>query len=201
MAKEKGKTLATSDVDGRFVGKALAKRGFVFHHRTQALGVDWGGGGKVRHTGMAARIKKAARKVQRLGVIKRGGGATLGACRAIAAGAARYGAKVMGLPDRLLGRTRRLVRTGTSSKAGGSSLTLDLSLQKCRRVDPAFMANVEPLVKWAREVYAASSERMADLDEAWRAAVGWWAWLPIRGSKWSAQPARSLRPCAGSDGP
>ena len=121
---------------------------------------------------MAARIKKAARKVQRLGVIKRGGGATLVACRAIAAGAARYGAKVMGLPDRLLGRTRRLVRTGTSSKAGGSSLTLDLSLQKCRRVDPAFMANAEPLVKWVKEVYAASSERMADLDEAWRAAVG-----------------------------
>ena len=94
------------------------------------------------------------------------------ACRALTIGAARYGVNIMGLPDKLLADTRTKVRAGTSTKAGGSSLTLDLHIQRGSEVDPTYMANVEPIVRWAKYVYGASRPRQERLAEAWRAAVG-----------------------------
>ena len=171
IAKSKGKTLASSALHGRKVGRALGKEGFTYHRMSQILGVDTGGGRRTTRTSMALRIRQVARKVARLKCLQKGGGRILHPCRALAAGAARYGTRAMGIPDHLLARVRRLVRTGTGTRASGSSLTLDLALLPSMRVDPAYMANAEPLVQWAKAVFMASPERRAALQEARRAAA------------------------------
>ena len=159
IAKAKGKVLASAEEPGRQVARKLRNLGFRYQSGSQALGVDWGGGQAVKYKGCRERLRKASAKVKRLVVIRRGRGRTLMASRALAAGSARYGTKVVGLPDRLLAVTRTKVRTGTTTRAGGSSLTLDLQLQRGREVDPTYMANTEPIVQWAREVYGASKPR------------------------------------------
>ena len=172
IAKAKGKVLASAEEPGRQVARKLRNLGFRYQSGSQALGVDWGGGQAVKYKGCRERLRKASAKVKRLVVIRRGRGRTLMASRALAAGSARYGTKVVGLPDRLLAVTRTKVRTGTTTRAGGSSLTLDLHLQRGREVDPTYMANTEPIVQWAREVYGASKPRQERLADAWRASVG-----------------------------
>ena len=171
VSREKGKILASEEEEGRWAAAHLAELGFRHCKGAQALGVDWAGGKGIQHKASRERVAKASAKVKRLLAIRKGGGRILAACRAVAVGAARYGAKVIGLPDHLLTRTRRAVRAGTTTKAGGSSLTLDLHLQRGKEVDPTYAATTEPIVKWGREVYAADGEKKSRLAEAWRGGV------------------------------
>eukprot|EP00973_Karenia_brevis_P086010 11928944-Karenia_brevis.AAC.1 len=97
---------------------------------------DWSGGLTTRHVAMRRRLGKAAGKFRRLKLLKKRGGNILGVNRALAVGAAAYGAKVVGMPCYILRRLRALVRAGTTTKARGSSATLDMMLQRPRRLDP-----------------------------------------------------------------
>eukprot|EP00973_Karenia_brevis_P092126 12410860-Karenia_brevis.AAC.1 len=73
------------------------------------------------------------------------GAAVVNLSRAIGVGAAAYGTKIMGMPCYLLQRLRSSVRACTSTKASGSSATLDLMLQRSATLDPTYRANTEPL--------------------------------------------------------
>ena len=60
--------------------------------------------------------------------------------------AAANGADVAGMPGHLLGRLRRTVRAGTTTKARGSPATIDVMLRQVRRLGLTSRASAEPLV-------------------------------------------------------
>jgi len=121
--------------------------------------------------GVAKRMKKAKAKVGRLKRLRKAGASILNAARAIAVGAAAYSAKVVGMSDWNLRKLRTMVRACTSTRASGSSATLDLMLQRPLRLDPTFRANAEPLIKWARTWYGGNPEERAVMSRAWRTQV------------------------------
>ena len=167
-AWDKRKILASDPGAGRDLERHLAAYNFKFRERDAFLGVDAAAGRPTQHRGMRARAKTAARKVSRLGVFRRAGGFAVNMARAIAVGAVTYGAKVNGVPNHILNHLRRMVRRCTSTRAGGSSATLDLMLQRSAKADPAYRANEAPLLKWAAECFNDDQSKMNDMNRAWK---------------------------------
>ena len=82
-----------------------------------------------------------------------------------------YGAKVAGMPNRILGQLRTLVRRATSTSAGGASATVDLLLQQYKWADPTYKANEDPLVHWAEQVFDADAQKKALMQRAWQRQI------------------------------
>ena len=91
-------------------------------------------------------------------------------------GAVNYSARVNGIPNEIVDKTRTAVRTGTSTRAAGGSAKLDLMLQKVQFIDPLFDATVLPLLEWAIRLNVAKFNNhigtLKTHEHAWHAAIG-----------------------------
>jgi len=141
------------------VGQAIKEHMERSHHLKIAyqanmtmLGVDYAAGKPVTYGRANQRFREAMIKGNKITVIAKGGWRLLNVMKAHVVSTVTYSEKVNGLRDATLEATRTMVRSATSTRAGGGSATVDMMLQSDKYVDPAYVANTLPLIEWATRV-------------------------------------------------
>ena len=126
---------------------------------TEALGIDFAAGRARREHAASSKIKKriceVAKRRSRIKVMSKFGGKS--ARKLIVQGAnpaSLYGVAVTGVTESLLVQVRRTAACGVPPYASGRSLDCALQLAK---IDPGPIATGAPLVRWAQEVWQATT--------------------------------------------
>lgn len=108
------------------------------------LGVDFAAGNRVSHAKMMERMSNALHKASKITAMMKGGCFTMNLMKSHVLSAVRYSARMIGMLDDIIDKTRSAIRAGTSTRAFGGSAKLDLMLQKSKYVNPMFDATVSP---------------------------------------------------------
>ena len=118
----------------------------------------------------------ALRKASKITAMCKGGFRMMTLMKSHVLGAVNYAARVNGIPDEVVDKTRTAVRTGTSTRAAGGSAKLDLMLQTVQHIDPLYDATVLPLLEWATRINVAffnnHSGTLKAHEHAWTTAIG-----------------------------
>jgi len=162
LATHKAATVASTTRLAKRLRRALGQDGGAECESTPALGIDFCCGKLHRHKLMATRKKRlravAARR-ERIAILSKAchGKPKANAHKLVKAGvkpAALYGACVTGITDTQLVCLRRTSAAATAPRAQGRSLDIALQLAG---LDPTADATAAPMVRWAQEVWAATS--------------------------------------------
>ena len=184
--------MASCNAVGKRIRKALGNRGGSGVTSTIALGVDFSAGRKrrewLRQSKQSNRFAAVKTRRWRLKIISKAGGAAR-ARKLITAGvapSALYGVEVTGCDDSMLLQLRRTAAAAAPPRAQGRSLDVALGLS---RIDPTARATAGPMVRWASEVWEATSLcsnralGIVELRNAWRSVNPWGVqrWGDVRG--------------------
>ena len=176
FAKGKGKIVASdsevadSIVDELNQDKCTA-RTIVAEKAITVLGVDYSAGKPVTYCKMKSRLKAANAKAAKINAIAKGGWRKVNIMRSHVVSAVAYSARVNGMPNDIMEKLRTMVRSATSTRAGGGSAAMDMMLQKSKHADPLHDANVLPLMEWVvrinTAVYKGDNAAIEKYKRAW----------------------------------
>ena len=153
VKKEKGRLLSTSKALSKQVCKQVKDLGFENVNESKILGVDTTTGGVVKYKAMRKRTNKAtvkSKKANRIFAVRH---KRVNMVRAFTSGSARYAAKVIGVPPRILSKIRPQMHKALGNNTGGSATTA-LALQPNRWIDPTYDAAVLAPIAWAKWVFS-----------------------------------------------
>ena len=173
LSLDKNKSVTNKTTVAQILTKQMSDVKMASEKQLVKLGVDYAGGCQIKYTKANERLKKATAKRDAIMGYCKPGWKTFNVVRAHVVSAALYGATVHGVPPKQLTKIRTLMRSTTSSKAGGGSTTMVLALQKDKWADPAYRACFAPIREWAIRVNKAHYEGDAttkhNMMQAWEA--------------------------------
>ena len=150
---DKNQVLTNSPKYQQIVTHALEPWHYQHVDTTKLLGVDYAGGKTIDYEHASARLNKAMDATERIKIFDIKGVNVTNVVRAHTAGATQYGIMTTGMPTSILAKVTRSLRSTTSTVAQGGSATMDLLTQKSRYLHPAYAAHLNPLMKWAGNIY------------------------------------------------